>query len=249
VSNKRCNILFAVILALPGANLNLIAQIKVKGAVYDRSTVFSLPYVSVLTNSGKGTATDSNGNYEIELLDNDSIWFSYLEKPTRKFGVSEIDDPLHFNISILAEISTLPEIEIKPGSYHLDSLQNRADYAKGFNYKKPDFKSVVPVVGLTIIVDIDELVRAFQYRKKHNALDFQKRLIEQEGEKFIDHRFSKGLITKLTALTGPARDSFMMIYRPTYEFTKTASDYDFNSYIKESFKKFKEKHPAKKFDE
>jgi hypothetical protein len=131
----------------------------------------------------------------------------------------------------------------------MDSLQNRIDYAKGFDYRKPDFKSIVPVVGLTIIVDIDELIRALQYRKKNNALDFQKRLLRQERDKFIDHRFSKFLITKITGLAGAERDSFMVYHRPGYEFTRTASDYDFNFYIKESFRKFKEKNSAKKIDE
>jgi hypothetical protein len=235
---------------LIGANQFAAAQLKIKGTVYDRSTVFPLAYVSVLTNSGKGTATDSNGNYEIEMSEKDSIWFSYLGKPTKKFATQEIADLPHFNISIFTDIGILPEIKVKQRDYKLDSLQNRIDYAKAFNYQKPTFRSVVPAISITgVTVDIDELIRTFQYEKKHNALDFQRRLMEQEREKFIDHRFSKGLITKLTVLAGAARDSFMTQYRPGYYFTKTASDYDFNSYIKESFKKFKEKHPVKKIDE
>ena len=230
-------------------SLSATAQLRIKGTVYDRSTVFPLPYVSVLTNSGKGTATDSNGNFVIELMEKDSFWFSYLGKTTNKFAKGEIDDPAHFNISLLANVSNLPEVKVKPGNYKLDSIQNRIDYAKAFNYRKPDFKSIVPVVGLTVIVDIDELIRAFQYRKKRNALDFQKRLIEQEREKFVDHRFNKGLVTELTGSREAERDSFMIQWRPGYYFTKTASDYDFNFYIKESFRMFREKFPAKKIDE
>jgi hypothetical protein len=247
LKNKTRDILLVVILLLIASAVS--AQLKIKGKVYDRSTVFPLPYVSVMTNSGKGTVTDSNGNFVIELMEKDSIWFSYLGKTTNKFGKGEIDDPEHFNISLLANVSNLPEVKVKPGNYKLDSIQNRIDYAKAFNYQKPDFKSIVPVVGLTVIVDIDELIRAFQYRKKRNALDFQKRLIEQEREKLIDHRFNKGLVTKLTGLREAERDSFMIQWHPGYYFTKTTSDYDFNFYIKESFKKFREKCPAKKIDE
>lgn len=147
-----------------------------------------------------------------------------------------------------AEISILPEVKIEPVNYRMDSLQNRIDYAKAFNYKKPDLRSIVPVVGLTIIVDIDELIRALQYKKKRRALDFQRRLLQQERDKFIDHRFSKSLVTRITGLTGAERDSFMIRHRPTYEFTKAASEYDLGFYIKESFEN-KKKDPSKKNDE
>jgi hypothetical protein len=48
--------------------------------------------VSVLTSSGKGTATDIYGYYEIDVTENDSVWFSYLNKPTVKYAVKKISD-------------------------------------------------------------------------------------------------------------------------------------------------------------
>ena len=61
----------------------------------------------------------------------------------------------------------------------------------------------------------------------------------EEREKAVDHRFSKTLVRKLTQLDGKMLDSFMLMYRPSYEFTQIASDYDFQSYIKQSLKRFK----------
>jgi hypothetical protein len=228
-----------IVIGLIGVSKPLASQVRVRGTVYDNSMVFPLPSVSVLTNSGKGTTTDTNGNYQVDITGKDSIWFSYLGKPTRKYAVSEINDPDHFDISILINIPVLKEVTVKPYNYREDSIQNRLDYAKAFNYKKPDFNSIVPVIGLTVIVDIDELIRAFQYRKKYYALSFQKRLLQQEKDKFIDNRFNKGLVLKLTKLNGAERDRFMILYRPGFEFTSSASDYDFNLYIKNSFKKFR----------
>jgi hypothetical protein len=34
-------------------------------------------------------------------------------------------------------------------------------------------------------------------------------------------------------------DSFMVMYRPTYEFTLLTSDYDFQSYIKKCYEQFR----------
>jgi hypothetical protein len=214
------------------------AQIKLKGVVRDQSTIFSLSSVSVLTNSGNSTLTDTMGHFEIEVAVNDSIWFSYLNKPTKKYSVNDISDPSHFDVALLATVS-LPEVKVTPRNYKMDSIQTRIDYAKAFNYEKPTFRSVVPSFGFPFFVmDIDEFIRAFQYRKKFLALDFKKRLIDQEKQKFIDNRFSKSLVIRITGLTCDSLAHFMTIYRPDYEFTKTASDYDFNLYIKNSFGKF-----------
>lgn len=215
------------------------AQIRIYGTVYDNSGFLPLPFVSVLTSSGKGISTNVKGNYSIVLFEKDSIWFSYLGKQTREFTIGEIDDPLHFDISLLVNIPELKEIKINPHHYREDSIQNRFDYAKGFNYKKPTFGSVVTSISITgFTVDIDEFIRVFQYQKKLNALSFQRRLIQEEKDKFVDNRFSKALVLRLTGLKGEARDSFMFHYRPTYEFTKTANEYDFYFFIKNNFKNF-----------
>ena len=68
---------------------------------------------------------------------------------------------------------------------------------------------------------------------------FQERLIQEERDKFIDHRFSKALVLRLTGLTGEARHSFMVHCRPPYEFCLLGSDYEFQSYIKECYEAYK----------
>ena len=69
-------------------------------------------------------------------------------------------------------------------------------------------------------------------------LAFQRRLLMQEQEKYVEHRFSKALVRRLTSLTGGELDSFMMIYKPPYEFTLLTSDYDFQEYIKEAYRRY-----------
>ena len=216
------------------------AQFKVKGTVYDSSRLYTLESVTVLSTGGKGVFTDSSGNYEIDVAEKDSIWFSYLGKPTVKYPVLKMNDPLHFDIALHINIKVLTGVTVRPRNYRLDSLQNRIDYAKIFNYEKPGLRATgggAPGVGIGF--DLDEIIRMFQFRKNKNMLKFQERLIEQEHDKFIDHRFNKQLVRRLTNLSDERLDSFMVVYRPTYEFTVTASDYQFQSYIKNCFEYFK----------
>ncbi len=206
--------------------------------MYDSTRNFPIEAVSVLSTSGRGAITNHDGQYEIEVKETDSIWFSYLTKPTIKFPVLKIANPFSFDISIQVSVpTTLREVKVTPRNYKLDSIRNREDYAKVFNFQKPKIKPIVS--GMGVGFDLDEIINAFRFRRTRSMTAFQKRLLAEEREKAVDHRFNKALIRRLTLLEGNELDSFMLNYRPTYAFTMTSSDYDFQHYIKVAFYRFK----------
>ena len=215
------------------------AQIfKLKGTVYDSTRTSPLISVTVLTSSGKGTVTDLYGNYEIEVKETDSVWFSYLNKPTVKYPVAKIFDATRFDIALHVNVPVLKEVIVKPRNYKMDSLQNRLDYAKAFNWEKPKLSPSVNSDG-SVGFDLEEIIRMFQFRKNKSAASFRERLLEEEREKFIDHRFNKALVLRLTGLLGAERDSFMLRCRPSYEACLYASDYDFQLFIKKCYDAYK----------
>jgi hypothetical protein len=219
------------------ANNTAIAQgYKIKGTVYDSSRTSPVELVTVMSSSGKGTFTNADGRYEIEVTEKDSIWFSYLNKPTVKFPVLKITNPFAFDISLKVNVPVLKEVKIKPRNYKLDSIRNREDYAKIFDYRKPGLRPSVNANGVGF--DLNEIINMFRFRRNKSMLAFQKRLVMQEQEKFVDHRFNKALVRRLTSLTGNELDSFMLMYRPAYEFTLLTSDYDFQEYIKEAYRRY-----------
>jgi len=211
--------------------------------VYDSTRTYPVELVTVLSTSGRGTVTNANGEYEIDVSEKDSIWFSYLNKPTVKFPVLKILTPLRFDISLQINVPVLREVKIRPRNYRQDSLQNREDYAKIFNYRKPGLRAVTPQYGAGAGFDLDEIINVFRFKRNKAMQSFQNRLILQEQEKFIDHRFNKGLVRRLTSLADQALDSFMQIYRPTYEFVLLTGDYDFQKWIKDSGERFKKGLP------
>ena len=213
---------------------------KLKGTVYDSTKIYPIQSVSILTTSGKGVVSDAFGHYEIEVSETDSIWFSYLNKPTIKFPVAKIFDSEHFDIALHINIPVLREVVVRPRNYKMDSIQNRLDYAKAFDWGKPKLKATLGSgPGSSVGFDLDEIIRMFQFRKNKSAAAFKERLMQEERNKFIDYRFSKALVLRLTGLSGAERDNFMMIYRPNYEFCILTGDYDFQSYIKKCFALYK----------
>ncbi len=210
---------------------------KIRGMVYDSSRNYPLELVSVLSTSGGGTITNSEGYYEIEVTEKDSLWFSYLNKPTIKFPVLKIANPLGFDISLQVSVPTLKEVKIRQRNYKQDSTQNRQDYSKIFNYQKPKLKT--SMTGMGVGFDLDEIINIFRFQRNRSIASFQRRLIMQEQDKSIDHRFNKALVRRLTLLESPELDSFMLLYRPSFTFTQMAGDYEFQYYIKTAFFRFK----------
>jgi hypothetical protein len=192
-----------------------------------------LSAVSVLSTSGTGTVTDSTGSYTLLVNETDSIWFSYLNKPTPKFAVSAINTFNGFDISLHVPVTELKEVRIMPRSYKRDSIQNRLDYAKAFDFKKPGISLSNPSSGaFGVGLDLDAFINMFNFRKNRRMAHFQQRLLQEEQDKFIDHRFTKALVKKIAQLSGANQDDFMKKYRPSVEFTSTATDYEFAEYIK-----------------
>ena len=226
-----CAVLFCLL-----ASSFVFGQVRISGTVYDLSKKIGLEAVSVLSTSGGGTMTDKAGRYTLVVNENDSIWFSYLNKPTPKYPVNTIPNISNFEISLHVAITTLPEVRIMPRNYRRDSIQNRLDYAKAFDFQKPGVGSVLSVgpnggAGL----DINEFINMFKFRRNRRMLAFQDRLLREEEERYIDHRFNRALIIKLTQLRGADLDTFIVRYRPTVEFVDFSTDYEFQSYIKNCF--------------
>ncbi len=202
----------------------------VNGTVYDRSRYFAMPGVSVMGTSGQGTMTDSTGQYHIRVHPKDSIYFSYLGKATVKFPVKSIDPGFPMDISLAVTVDSLPLVVVRPRTYRYDSLENRDEYRKVFDYEQ---QSAVGASdnGLGVGVNLDML---FGARRNRQMLSLQRRLIEEEQDKYVDYRFNRLLVRKITGLQGAPLAAFMRLYRPSYDFIRNCeNDYEFYKYIKD----------------
>jgi hypothetical protein len=122
-------------------------------------------------------------------------------------------------------------------SYKQDSLENRQTYADIYDYKKPGIStSLTPGGGAG--ADLDELINIFRFKRNKRLRSFQQRLETQEQEKYIDYRFNKLFVKRITGLDGILLDSFLVWYRPTYEFARNSGELIFNQYILNAYYQF-----------
>jgi len=219
---------------------------QVQGTIYDISQKYTIPFVSVQSTSGNITMTDSAGFYSITVQKGDSIWFSYLGKQTPKYAAATISNPASFDISIQRSAVDLPGVFLKKRSYRMDSLQNREEFAKLFNYRSPGFKTSTlsdGSMGAGVGIDLTELINSMNFRKNKSMKLSRDWLIREEQDKYIDFRFNKQLIQKLTFLYDEEEvDRFMKYYRPDYELIAYWNDAELGLYIKECLEDFKKKN-------
>jgi hypothetical protein len=220
---------------------SLHAQLTISGVVFDSSKINYVENVRVVSTGGMFAMTDSMGRFSLLADENDSLIFYYNNKPTQKFVVRSIPDPSHFNISLRINVKgkyrLLNEVVIFSKSYKQDSLENRETYADVFDYRRPGIStSVTPGGGVG--ADVDELINIFRFKRNKRLKAFQRRLEYQEQEKYVAYRFNKTFVKRITGLEGILLDTFLVWYKPSYEFARKSNEIDFNQYVLNAFYQF-----------
>jgi hypothetical protein len=211
--------------------------------VYDSTK--TIPVINVLVKSGNGTQsiTDSSGHYEIVTTDKDSLTFIYNNKPTAKFAVKQIPNIGAFDISlhvrVVEKFRTMKEVKVYSKNFRQDSIENRLNYNKIFSYEKPGVSTSINPGSGSVGMDLDEFINIFRFKRNKQLRKMQNRLLEQERENYVKYRFNKMAVKRITRLEGVELDNFMMLYRPGFEFTQTATTVEFYQYILNASYQFK----------
>ncbi len=69
-------------------------------------------------------------------------------------------------------------------------------------------------------------------------LSFQNRLLKEEEDKYINHRYSVRLVKQLTKLEFPELQTFMDEYRPDYGILQQMNDLELGYYIQLCYKDY-----------
>ena len=209
-----------------------VAQVGIAGTVYDKTLANGIDEVNVFTNHGEHAVSDSTGHYIIIVHEADTLYFSYLKKQTQGFAVRDIHYPAAFDVSMDVVVQgTLAPVLVTHNSYELDSLENRKLWQKTFDYGQPavlnnmrmsNGRGMREGVGL----DFDQLF--FNKDAQRSMERMQEWLITEEKENYIDHRWNKRLVGRITGLDSAALVRFMKEYRPSYEYLQgLSSEYEF----------------------
>lgn len=230
--------LFRYAVALPVLILCLLqdaaAQVRITGMVTDADSRAGLPSVSIWNKRTKvGTVSNETGRFYIEAMPGDTIEFSmlsYVRQQIVASGISSVQ-----NVALKRQIFGLQGVNVRGRIYHRDSLAVRDEYGRYFGYKRPGAMDVLKTLPSNPITALSYLIPSKARKRKEK---FGEQLAYWEKEKHIDYRYNPELVAKLTSLESPELDTFMLAYRPSYNFLLSASDYDLMLFIKQSYAKY-----------
>jgi hypothetical protein len=216
---------------------------KITGIVIEKTTKMPVSGALVSLGSTK-TYTNTSGGFEISANNsamNDSLTIVHFAYKTYSIAISKAITTLH--IELEPAVISLNVVTVHSDrDFKKDSIENRIAYARQFNYKGPavlDAFTGNPNKQPGELISINPLLLIAALTKKSTPeYKFYKILIRNEHEQYVDEKFNRGIVTRITGLRDDTLSVFLTQYRPTYQFVLKAADYDMEFYIKESFKKF-----------
>lgn len=214
---------------------------NISGTVIDQIT--KQPISGALVSLGNSkTYTNTSGKFQIVNSNwNDSLKIVHFAYKTYAAAISKMMAAIH--IELEPRVISLNTVTIHGDrDFKKDSIANRIAYVKQFNYKGPtvmdaftgntnkqpgELISINPLILLGVLI-----------KKSTPEYKFNKILIRDEQADYVDRKFNRGIVLRITHLRGDTLTEFLIRYRPTYQFSQKSTDYGMEVYIKESFGKF-----------
>jgi hypothetical protein len=217
------------------------------GAIAQRlhGKIYSLPADSLLSgvnilNAGKHLSTQSTmgGSYEIAVDEGDTVIFSSIGYRPDTLPVAYYMLSNSYDITLVPATGTLSAITLYSyDRFRKDSLQRRSEYGYLLDQKNTLVNRKTASKGFGITISPLSYFSAKQKAQRK----LKKRLKEQEKESFIDSRFSKQFVYRITGLAPSSLKLFMALYRPSYTFCRKSGEDEMILYVSEKLKLFKER--------
>ena len=222
-----------------------VAQDLLHGKVHKKASAEVIMSVSIENLSQKKyNISDMGGNYRIPAKPGDTnIFTSAGYKPDTAFaGAWMFQEQEGYTVYMDPNIVELPTVRVGDVSnYQLDSLKRKDEYAYLDQFHKVKLaggKTFSDGVGISFS-PLDYFNRVQVQRRR-----LQRRLTRDEKDYYIDSRFPRTYVARVTGLKGDSLQIFMYRFRPSYDFCRKASNEDILLYINASLKKYLKKESS-----
>ncbi len=227
----------ALILFLSLCCLQLAAQQKVvQGFVVDKDSKQRLAKVYIYNPAtDDGIYNNNKGEFTVHAKVGDTL-FAALSGYGMDTVIFKGQSALLFQLKSLS--IRLKEVKIlgKTPTASEQYAKNLKDYKYALD--KGSSKDLLNLGQGGVGLGIDAIYNLLS-RQGKNARHLQAILERDYHEAIIDYRFRPDYVKALTNATEGEIKDFMLQYRPTYQFTLTATDYSFVLFIRNSYASYK----------
>ncbi|KYP13295.1 MAG: hypothetical protein A1D16_06565 [Flavihumibacter sp. CACIAM 22H1] len=211
-----------------------LAQQQISGTVFDANTDSLLQDVFVLNlNTQQSTVVSKNGRYSIPAAEGNRLVFTAIGYAPDTLKVEFHMFVTGYDISLKQRYSLLKTIVVSDRDYQADSLERREAYRHLLDKPLPGITGKnTPQSGFGIVLS----PASFFSSKAKQQRELKKRLLYNEEMEYVDFRFSTSFVQKYTGLHGDSLQTFMLRFRPSYEFCRQSNQEDMINYINEKLK-------------
>jgi|GEM_PF-2008916 len=222
------------------------------GHVFAAMSNRSTAGVMVETSHGHTTFTDEKGYFSIYVAPHDTLYY-YASKLIRSIpypadSIKNWDDyaiaiqTIEYDIARARRFgapvandpsTTLENVTVVSRNFHKDSLENRLEYDKVFNYKRPPINPFSPV---------STIYNLLNFKEKKRMKRMKSDLLYEEQEGYVDSRFNKTSVRKSIgkAVNDSLLDIYLKKYRPSYEEAMGMENISMVMYIRKTFELFED---------
>jgi hypothetical protein len=223
---------FAFILLICFYSFDVKAQSVIQGELKDFANNQALENVNIRNiYTLQGMTSKADGLFSIYVKKGELIEFSKLGYQTIRIRITNEKEPSYYKLVMKKVPIELREVDIKgkPLDFKKDSIRYRQVYDIVLRKEKQEDMSM------------QSMPLAMLSKKNREEWAFQKMYAEWEAEKYIDMTFNERLVARITYLEGEDLKEFMNVFRPSTEFLRTASEYEYLDYIKHCYYIYKKK--------
>ena len=227
--------IYPLVLFLVGS-LHGWSQQFLTGKVFKKNSTEFLISVSIHNiTEQRYDLSEENGSYHIQAAPGDHIAFSSVgymaDTLTVTASLLTAECPIYLDI----RPQTLQAVRVGEFSnYQLDSMDRRKEYAWVYDHENTPHvardRQGADGVGVTLNIFRNSGSAA------HQRVGLKKRLEKEEEDYYVDSRYNKDFVAKITHLKGDSLLQFMRRYRPSYDYCRKAANVDILVYISDSYK-------------
>jgi len=182
--------------------------------------------------------SEENGSYRIQAMPGDRVIFTMVGYKADTLTVTTEMLSGDYPIYLEPKAQTLQAFTVGSlSNYQLDSMARRNEYSwiydHGSSPRVERDRKGADGVG----VSIDLFRNASSGDKMRERL--KKRLTKEEQEYYVDFRYPREYIARLTRLQGDSLQKFVTQYRPSYDYCRKAATVDILVFISDNIKKFR----------
>lgn len=216
---------------------------QLSGKIFKKGTTDPLPGVNIKNQRAQTYNTsDAGGNYKIMVLPRDTLFFTSAGYKPDTAVVSNAIIVRDYDVYLSPNVVMLAEIEVDPlNKYLADSVRRREEYAFILDKKHPvklmNEKRAADAPGFSFspagyFSKTEKQKRRLKQRLKDEE--------ERDRQTYIDARFPRNRIARITKLQGDSLNRFMLLNRPDFTFCRNTSNQDLLLYINDKLVLFRQ---------